>query len=225
MVLPIMKKRALQMHTISEAGYTATTGTTTSPQLTQTQPSGISSLLIAANATSQLRNRTIEPKPASVSVCTEDSSVSSPSPPSSNDLEKGVEHEAVASKRIQVIADLYQKMIKEKESNPDHNNNNSINKRQEWLDVAHRVRRTSFSNFKLELPRHVSVPKYTSGTCNIHKRTKISPSTFPQISHEEYNILFELRLEQQRMLRLLEYEMKLTSALQQRHGGREEGRW
>ena len=192
------------MHPISEAGYTAT-----------------SSLLIAANATSQLRNRSIEPKPASVSVCTEDSSASSPSPPSSNDVEQGVEHEAVAKKRIQVIADLYQKMIKEKEINPDHNNNNSINKCQEWLDVAHRVRRTSFSNSKLELPRHVSVPS----TCNIHKRTKISPSNFPQISHEEYNILFELRLEQQKMLRLLEYEMKLTSALQQRHGGREAGRW
>ena len=213
MVLPIMKKRALQMHPISEAGYTATTATTTPPQLTHTQSSGISSLLIAANASSELlQNSSVEPRPASVSVCTEDlSASSSPSP----------HEETVASKRTQLITDLYQKMIKEK-STPVHNNNNSINKCQEWLDVAHRVRRTSFSNSKLELPRQVSVPKCTSSTSNMHKRTKISPSNFPPISHEEYNILFQLRLEQQRMLRLLEYEMDLTLALQQRHPG---GRW
>lgn len=206
------------MHPISEAGYTATTATTTPPQLTHTQSSGISSLLIAANASSELlQNSSVEPRPASVSVCTEDlSTSSSPSPY----VEQAVEHEeTVASKRTQLIADLYQKMIKEK-STPVHNNNNSINKCQEWLDVAHRVRRTSFSNSKLELPCQVSVPKYTSSTSNMHKRTKISPSNFPLISHEEYNILFQLRLEQQRMLRLLEYEMKLTLALQQRQGGR-----
>ena len=205
------------MHPISEAGYTATTATTTPPQLTQTQSSGISSLLIAANASSQLENSSVE-RPASVSVCTEDLSASSS--PSPYDVEQAVGHEeTVAPKRTQLIADLYQKMIKEK-STPVHNNNNSINKCQEWLDVAHRVRRTSFSNSKLELPRQVSVPKCTSSTSNMHKRTKISPSNFPQISHEEYNILFQLRLEQQRMLRLLEYEMKLTLALQKRQGGR-----
>jgi len=205
------------MHPISEAGYTATTATTTPPQLTQTQSSGISSLLIAANASSQLENSSVE-RPASVSVCTEDLSASSS--PSPYDVEQAVGHEeTVAPKRTQLIADLYQKMIKEK-STPVHNNNNSINKCQEWLDVAHRVRRTSFSNSKLELPRQVSVPKCTSSTSNMHKRTKISPSNFPPISHEEYNILFQLRLEQQRMLRLLEYEMKLTLALQQRQGGR-----
>ena len=205
------------MHPISEAGYTATTATTTPPQLTQTQSSGISSLLIAANASSELLQNSSVERPASVSVCTEDLSASSS--PSPHDVEQSVEHETVAPKRTQLIADLYQKMIKEK-STPVHNNNNSINKCQEWLDVAHRVRRTSFSNSKLELPRQVSVPEYTSSTSNTYKRTKISPSNFPQISHEEYNILFQLRLEQQRMLRLLEYEMKLTLALQQRQGGR-----
>lgn len=207
------------MHPISEAGYNATTATTASrrERSQQTQSSGISSLLIAANASSQLQNISVEPRPASVSVCTEDlSTSSSPSPC----VEQAVGHEeTVAPERTQLIADLYQKMIKEK-SNPVHNNSNSINKCQEWLDVAHRVRRTSFSNSKLELPRQVSVPKCTSSTSNMHKRTKISPSNFPPVSHEEYNILFQLRLEQQRMLRLLEYEMKLTLALQQRQGGR-----